>query len=148
MMIGDFFYVQSNGFDMSYLRVFVYGTLKPGEINYQFYCAEYIVECFPAVANGLLYELPIGYPGMTNGKGNVHGFVLSFQNPKVLLELDKLEDYHPERLPEENEYQRQKIHTFGLDGQYLWTVWSYLMLPEKVQLLGGKFLPSGFWTGN
>lgn len=106
------------------------------------------MECFPAVANGLLYELPIGYPAMTNGKGHVHGFVLSFQNPKVLLELDKLEDYHPERLPEENEYQRQKIPTFGLDGQYLWTVWSYLMLPEKVKLLGGKLLSSGFWTGN
>ena len=133
---------------MSYLRVFVYGTLKPGEVNYQFYCTEYIAECFPAVTNGLLYELPIGYPAMTNGKGNVHGFVLSFQNPKVLLELDKLEDYHPERLPEENEYQRQKIPTFGLDGQYLWTVWSYLMLPEKVKLLGGKLLSSGFWTGN
>ncbi|MGD1806074.1 gamma-glutamylcyclotransferase family protein [Dapis sp. BLCC M126] len=132
---------------MGYLRVFVYGTLKPGEVNYQSYCAEHIVEYFPAVANGFLYELSVGYPGMTHGKGNVHGFVLSFQNPKVLLELDKLEDYHPERLPQENEYQRQKIPTFGLDGKYLWTVWSYLMLPEKVKLLGGKLLPSGCWIG-
>ncbi|MGD1713163.1 gamma-glutamylcyclotransferase family protein [Hydrocoleum sp. CS-953] len=132
---------------MSYFRVFVYGTLKPGEVNYLSYCAEYVVEFFPAVAKGLLYELPIGYPAMTGGESNVHGFVLSFRNPKVLLELDKLEDYHPERPPEENEYQRQKIPTFGLDGKYLWTVWSYLMLPEKVKLLGGKFLPSGCWTG-
>ena len=133
---------------MSYLRIFVYGTLKPGEVNYQFYCAKYIVECFPAVANGFLYELPIGYPGMTNGKGKVYGFVLSFSEPKILLQLDKLEDYHPERFPEENEYQRQKIPTFGLDGQSLGTVWSYLMLPEKVKLLGGKLLSDGYWTGN
>ncbi len=132
---------------MSYLRVFVYGTLKPGEVNYQSYCAEDILECFPAVANGLLYELLIGYPAMTRGKSTVHGFVLSFRNPKVLVELDKLEDYHPQRLPEQNEYQRQNIKTFRSDGQYLWTVWSYLMLPEKVELLGGKLLPSGFWKG-
>ncbi|WP_371357278.1 aconitase family protein, partial [Hydrocoleum sp. CS-953] len=28
---------------MSYFRVFVYGTLKPGEVNYLSYCAEKIV---------------------------------------------------------------------------------------------------------
>ncbi|GGA42052.1 gamma-glutamylcyclotransferase [Okeania sp. KiyG1] len=133
---------------MKYLQVFVYGTLKPGEANYKSYCAEYLVDAFPATTNGLLYELPFGYPAMTRGDMNVHGFVLSFRNPEVLLDLDLLEDYHPERSQEENEYQRQKIDTFGLNGEYLCTVWSYLMLPEKVQLFGGKLLPSGFWTNH
>ncbi|NEO54106.1 MAG: hypothetical protein F6K54_14055 [Okeania sp. SIO3B5] len=85
---------------------------------------------------------------MTKGDMNVHGFVLSFRNPEVLLDLDLLEDYHSERPPEENEYQRQKIDTFGLNGEYLCTAWSYLMLLEKVQLFGGKLLPSGFWTNH
>ena len=31
---------------MNYIQVFVYGTLKPGEVNYQFYCAKYVVEFF------------------------------------------------------------------------------------------------------
>ena len=78
---------------MNYIQVFVYGTLKPGEVNYQFYCAEYVVQFFPAVAKGLLYKLPVGYPAMTKGNSNVYGFVLSFQSPKVLSKLDKLEDY-------------------------------------------------------
>ena len=131
---------------MSYLKIFVYGTLKPGEANYQSYCAENIVEYLPAVTKGLLYELPIGYPAMTIGEGNVHGFVLSFRNPEILLDLDNLEDYHPERPPEKNEYQRQKIQVFTSNGQNLGVVWIYLMSPEKVQLLNGKNLPSGFWT--
>lgn len=133
---------------MSYLKIFVYGTLKPGEANYHSYCAENIVEYLPAVAKGLLYELPIGYPAMTIGKDTVHGFVLLLRNSEVLLDLDNLEDYHPQRLPEINEYQRQKIQVFTSNGQNLGEVWSYLMLPEKVQLLDGKHLPSGFWTGN
>ncbi|NEP73507.1 MAG: gamma-glutamylcyclotransferase [Okeania sp. SIO2C2] len=133
---------------MEYLQVFVYGTLKPGEVNYKSYCAEYVVDAFPAITNGLLYELSFGYPAMTRGDMNVYGFILSFTNPDVLLDLDRLEDYHPERHPTENEYQRQKIDTFGINGEYLWTVWSYLMLPEKVNLFGGKLLPSGFWTNH
>ncbi|MCL2933367.1 MAG: gamma-glutamylcyclotransferase [Trichodesmium sp. MAG_R03] len=132
---------------MNYIQVFVYGTLKPGEVNYQFYCAKYVVEFFPAVAKGLLYKLPIGYPAMTRGDSNVHGFVLSFKNPKVLLELDKLEDYHPECPPEKNEYQRQSINTFSSDKKYIYRVWSYLMSPEKVELLGAQILLDGFWTG-
>ncbi|MGK7921721.1 MAG: gamma-glutamylcyclotransferase [Trichodesmium sp.] len=132
---------------MSYLRIFVYGTLKPGEANYQSYCTENIVEYLPVVAKGLLYELPIGYPAMTIGDRIVHGFVLSFKNPEILLDLDNLEDYHSERPPEMNEYQRQKIQVFTSNGQNFGMVWSYLMLPEKVKLLNGKNLPSGFWTG-
>ena len=132
---------------MNYIQVFVYGTLKPGEVNYHSYCAGYVVEFFPAVAKGLLYELPIGYPAMTRGDSNVHGFVLSFRNPEILQDLDKLEDYHPERLPEKNEYQRQNIKILSQDGKYLGQVWSYLMLPEKVELLGGQILPGGIWTG-
>ncbi|MDJ0554600.1 MAG: gamma-glutamylcyclotransferase [Microcoleaceae cyanobacterium MO_207.B10] len=132
---------------MSYVKVFVYGTLKPGEANYQRYCAERVVDTYPAVTSGRLFELPIGYPAMTEGEESIQGFVLSFLDSQVLLELDELEDYHPERLPETNEYQRQKIKTFNFEGQYLGMAWGYLMLPEKVKLLGGVFLPSGCWSG-
>lgn len=132
---------------MTCVNVFVYGTLKPGEANYQRYCAERMIESYPAVAFGRLFELSIGYPAMTTGKRSIQGFVLSFPDSQVLRELDELEDYHPERLPEKNEYQRQKIQTFSSNGQYLGMAWGYVMLPEKVELLGGVFLPSGYWTG-
>lgn len=132
---------------MSDVKVFVYGTLKPGEGNYQRYCGERVVESYAAITFGRLFQLSIGYPAMTEGERSIQGFVLSFSDSQVLRELDELEGYHPERLPEKNEYQRQKIKTFRSDGQYLGMAWGYVMLPEKVKLLGGVFLPSGYWTG-
>jgi gamma-glutamylcyclotransferase (GGCT)/AIG2-like uncharacterized protein YtfP len=49
---------------LNQLKVFVYGTLKPGESNYQRYCAENVVEKreairrnpFRVIAFGQLYE--------------------------------------------------------------------------------------------
>ena len=55
--------------------------------------------------------------------------------------------YCQERAPEENKYQRQIIDTFSSDGKYLARVWSYLMSPEKEELLNAQILPGGFWTG-
>ncbi|NET53980.1 MAG: gamma-glutamylcyclotransferase, partial [Merismopedia sp. SIO2A8] len=42
-------------------KVFVYGTLKPGEVNYDQYCASKVVEEIRAIAFGELFDLPIGY---------------------------------------------------------------------------------------
>ena len=132
---------------MSFIKIFVYGTLKPGEANYQQYCGEHVVESYPAITYGQLFNLSVGYPAMTVGHRIIHGFILSFLEPKIFLELDRLEDYHPERHSDHNEYQRRKIKTFRPDGEYLGMAWSYLMLPEKVNLLGGVFLASGCWIG-
>ena len=56
------------------LRVFVYGTLKPGEANYEFYCGSEVVETKKAWTRGELYTLPQGYPAMTTGNDKVYGF--------------------------------------------------------------------------
>jgi gamma-glutamylcyclotransferase (GGCT)/AIG2-like uncharacterized protein YtfP len=130
------------------LKVFVYGTLKPGECNYSYYCAKSVVEAIPAYTWGNLYHLPLGYPGMTLGNSKIAGFVLTFSNEKILASLDELEDYEPERSPQENEYQRQKILVYELSGKLLGEVWGYLMTSERVKQLEGIFVPSGWWTGN
>ncbi len=73
------------------LRVFVYGSLKPGYWNYQRYCAKKIVEEQPALTRGELYHLKlVGYPAMTEGDRLVQGFVLSFTDFSVLEQLDSL----------------------------------------------------------
>lgn len=128
------------------LKVFVYGTLKPGECNYQRFCAGKVVEEKRASVQGHLFALPIGYPAMTPGDGRVQGYLLTFADPEVLQVLDLLEDYHPERLPEDNQYNRQLIETFNLAGEPLETAWAYLMSPLKVRSCGGIFLPSGWWS--
>ncbi|NEP00331.1 MAG: gamma-glutamylcyclotransferase [Symploca sp. SIO2E9] len=129
-----------------YTKVFVYGTLKPGEVNYEQYCASKVVEEIKAIAFGQLFNLPIGYPAMTLGYSIIEGFVLTFAEHGVLRLLDELEDYEPQRKPEENEYNRHLIETYSLEGKILGLAWVYLMRAEQVQLQGGVLLPSGFWS--
>lgn len=132
--------------DNDLLRVFVYGTLKPGECNYDRYCAPHVVEVQEAMVYGQLFDLPLGYPAMTLGTFPVYGFVLSFVDRMVLNELDWLEDYDANRPAEQNEYIRVKVETFSLDHQSLGPVWVYLMQLERAKRSGGVFLPNGRWT--
>lgn len=127
------------------MKVFVYGTLKPGECNYLRYCEGKVVDACPAIARGQLFALPIGYPAMMAGEGNVCGFLLCFPNSAILDDLDRLEDYHPLREPTENEYQRQEIAIFDRHLKPLGTAWAYFMLPDRVRSLGGIWLPDGTW---
>ena len=39
------------------MKVFVYGTLKPGECNYLRYCEGKVVDACPAIARGELFAL-------------------------------------------------------------------------------------------
>lgn len=128
-------------------KVFVYGTLKPGECNYQRYCDGKIVNAEEAIVHGQLFHLSRrGYPGMTAGSGTIRGFVLSFSDPTLLQILDDLEDYDPDRPKEANEYHRQHIEAFNVAGESIGLVWVYLMEPQQIQLMGGEFLPEGVWS--
>lgn len=133
---------------LNQLKIFVYGTLKPGESNYQRYCAGKVVEEIEAIAFGQLYNLPLGYPGMTLGESPVQGFVLTFADCDVLSLLDELEDYEPNRTPELNEYNRQLIEVYSCSRQPLGVVWVYLMSFERVKRLKGVLIPSGCWSGS
>jgi gamma-glutamylcyclotransferase (GGCT)/AIG2-like uncharacterized protein YtfP len=128
------------------LQIFVYGTLKPGEANFDRHCQK-ALEIQEAIAHGDLYALPMGYPAMTSGNSLIYGFLLSFHDPQILAELDDLEDYCPDRPFEENEYYRQKIQTFSLTHQPLGNAWVYLMECEKAKRLG-VLVPEGRWTGH
>jgi gamma-glutamylcyclotransferase (GGCT)/AIG2-like uncharacterized protein YtfP len=130
------------------IQVFVYGTLKPGEINYQRYCKGKVVEEQRAIAWGQLYNLPLGYPAMTPGESQVHGFLLTFADSVILSALDELEDYNPNRRPEENEYNRQQIEIYDLASQSLGLAWAYFMTSEQVQRFQGVLIPSGWWSGS
>ncbi|KAF3885796.1 MULTISPECIES: gamma-glutamylcyclotransferase family protein [Nostocales] len=128
------------------LKVFVYGTLKPGEDNYDRYCAGKVVDAVSAIARGKLFALPVGYPAMAPGNSSVRGYLLSFANAKVLTDLDELEDYHPATDESENLYIRQQIEVHDLQGQSLGWAWVYLMKEELATKLGGIFLPDGWWS--
>ena len=129
------------------LRVFVYGTLKPGEANYEFYCASDVVEAKKAWVRGELYSLPQGYPAMTTGNDKVYGYLLSFNNSEVLSSLDELEDYHPQRPSKENLYNRTQVEIFDLENNSLGLAWAYLMSFMMILKLKGTPQIDGWWSG-
>jgi len=127
-------------------KVFVYGTLKPGEANYQIYCAGKVLSAKRAIALGQLFALPLGYPAMTLGSSPVQGYLLSFANSEILSHLDWLEGYDPQRPTIENEYNRQEIETFSTDFAWLGLAWTYLMTLEQVHCFGGVLVSDGWWS--
>ncbi|MFQ4140697.1 gamma-glutamylcyclotransferase [Chlorogloeopsis sp. ULAP02] len=130
------------------LRVFVYGTLKPGEANYKSYCDGKVLNATEAFALGQLFALPAGYPAMTLGNTPVYGYLLEFSSFDVLVELDELEDYYPARSTSESLYIRQQTKVYDLQGRSLGWAWVYLMTSNLVYKLGGTFLPDGWWSEN
>jgi gamma-glutamylcyclotransferase (GGCT)/AIG2-like uncharacterized protein YtfP len=127
------------------LHIFVYGTLKPGAANFDRYCGSKVITSHRAYIDGELYHFPsLGYPGAIYGFGQVHGFVLSFDDRSVLLELDKLEDYDPQRQPAENDYTRELVTTYTLDRTPSISAWAYFMNPQHIRQFGGVLLPDGW----
>lgn len=128
------------------LHVFVYGTLKPGAANFDRYCGNKVVNSHRAYIYGELYDLPLsGYPGAIHGIRKVYGFVMSFNDITILQELDELEDYDPRRQPVENDYTRELVIAYPLNGNLSTLAWVYFMTPDRIQQLGGILLPDGWW---
>lgn len=135
--------------------VFVYGTLKPGEVNYPRFCEGFVATAEPVLTPGKLYQIPHqspampnGYPALTLEPGWVEGYLLSFTTADVLTRLDQLEDYQIGRSPEENEYQRQLVPIYDREKNFLTEAWGYIMTRQQAQALGGNPLNTSIWSGN
>ncbi len=127
------------------MRVFVYGTLKPGQANYARYCGDRILQSLPAQVRGQLFHLSLGYPGMTSGETWVQGYLLQFADESALAALDRLEDYQCQRPEAQNEYQRREVEVFAQEGRSFGFAWAYFMTPQKVQQHNGTWIASGEW---
>ncbi|GBF81438.1 gamma-glutamylcyclotransferase family protein [Aphanothece sacrum] len=128
------------------LRIFVYGTLKPGERNYPVYLDKRVIESLRAYTPGILYHLSLGYPAMTTGQDIVKGYLLTLADETILDKLDQLENYSPWRSPQENSYLRQRLQVYAPNGQDLGKAWSYVMSSTNVEKWQGKLIESGWWT--
>ncbi len=128
------------------IQVFVYGTLKPGESNYFPYCQGKTTREVPAYTWGQLYHLPVGYPGMTEGKNKVIGWLFTFGDERILESLDFLEDYQEKRVSELNEYNRQQVPVYDLAGNDLGQAWCYVMSLAKVKEKNGILVLDSQWN--
>ncbi|MCU0548625.1 MAG: gamma-glutamylcyclotransferase [Leptolyngbya sp. Prado105] len=132
------------------IRVFVYGTLKPGESNY-YLCAERVISTQSAIVHASLYHLPLGYPAIVPGDGITHGYLLMFYDAEILEILDEYEQHDPieiEPFGSSNDYQRQEIEAFDLNQVSLGIAWAYVMTQEKIDRLNGSLVSSGIWQKN
>lgn len=128
------------------LKVFVYGTLKPGEAYYHDYCEPYVVEAVPALTQGSLFHLPQGYPAMALGESDVIGFLLQLRDATAIAYMDEFEDYDPS-LPEAmNLYVRQLRPVFSRKRQPLGSAWVYVMCDEYIRQNRGIPVPTGNWS--
>ncbi|MDX2243783.1 MAG: gamma-glutamylcyclotransferase family protein [Leptolyngbyaceae cyanobacterium bins.302] len=138
------------------LNVFVYGTLKPGEVNYRI-CAPYVVAAQAAIVTGRVYHLPFGYPAMTiEEEGVVHGVLLSFASSEILAILDEFEQHDPatfeqlapEQSLNENQYHRVLLKPFTPKQSPLGVAWGYVMNRQQIRCLQGQIVPGGRWSKN
>jgi len=127
-------------------RLFVYGTLKPGERAFGQFCEAQVTAWLEVIAPGRLYHLPLGYPALTPEAGWVQGVLLTFSTPAILTQLDEFEDYYPDR-PQDSQYQRLYRWVYSPDRTPLVQAWVYVMAKERVDQLGGQWLPGGIWSG-
>jgi|CryBogDrversion2_11_1035321.scaffolds.fasta_scaffold109917_1 gamma-glutamylcyclotransferase (GGCT)/AIG2-like uncharacterized protein YtfP len=129
------------------LNVFVYGTLKPNQINYNAYCRDHITEQKKVYTFGRLYYLTeLGYPAMvedTKKVKKVYGYLLSFNDLQYIDKLDILEDFQDNRNEKENEYQRRIIKTYTISDNSPERAWTYLMDLTKIHYYQGVIIESG-----
>jgi gamma-glutamylcyclotransferase (GGCT)/AIG2-like uncharacterized protein YtfP len=127
------------------LRVFVYGTLMPGEVNHRTYCELFHPRVTIASVRGRLFRLPAGYPALVPGELWIEGRLLEFENGSVLSVLDELEDYQPSRPSSDNEYDREEVAIFNPAGEALGVAWTYRMTEEKARRFQGVPIDGTSW---
>ncbi len=129
------------------LPFFVYGTLLPGQPNYDLW-AQYILSKQTAVfANGRLLDLG-NYPMLVE-KGNdpVKGMVVTIKPAAyeaVTSRLDHLEGYDPHN-PNKSEYVRMERHVYLADGTAVnaWVYLGQILISDNIPLVN-----NGDWVSH
>ena len=128
------------------LKVFVYGTLKPGGHYWPQFCEGKVASAVPAQIRGKLYDLHVGYPGMfVGGDDWVQGTVLTFLRQEDFAQLDVLEGFEPNRPNQLNEYVRLRVDCFNKDGERLGEVWAYEMTEATFERFTATRIEDGNW---
>ncbi|MEU3773229.1 gamma-glutamylcyclotransferase family protein [Streptomyces sp. NPDC032472] len=131
------------------LPFFVYGTLRPGEVNHALFLRGRTAAEEPArLPDALLYDGP-GYPYAVQHAGSQIVGELITPAPgayaRLLAELDRLEEYHGPDRPL-NVYDRVRRDAVRPDGTRT-PAWVYLAAPALAHRLreSGTEIPGGDW---
>lgn len=127
------------------IRVFVYGTLKPGHANWTRLLRGRVRHFRAAKVRGQLLALPQGLPAAVPGEGWIYGYLLTLPAPDLLERIDALEGFHPRRPPERNTYLRTRRPCFSPSGTSLGQVYAYFMDPARAFRMGGERVAAESW---
>ncbi len=108
-------------------RLFVYGTLMPGESNYR-QIEDHVRAAQPGTVEGVLVDLG-AFPALIPGNGVVRGIVLELD--AAALEItDRIEGYSPDR--DQCLYVRKEVTIFFKGGEEE-TAWTYFFAnPDRI----------------
>jgi gamma-glutamylcyclotransferase (GGCT)/AIG2-like uncharacterized protein YtfP len=130
------------------LPFFVYGTLRPGEVNHDAFLLGRTAIEEPARLDGAaLYDGP-GYPYAVDDPGTIHGELvtaLPAAYDDLLVALDRLEDYAPG--DPRNLYERVERDVVRITDGTPVRAWVYVAAPAVAAGLRthGKLIESGDW---
>ena len=108
-----------NANDQQLFRLFVYGTLIPGESNYRL-IERHVRSARPGHIEGVLIDLG-AFPALVAGDGIVRGVVLELDSEATAI-TDRLEGFHPG--DDHSLYLRKEVMAQIDDGEQV-TAWTY-----------------------
>ena len=124
--------------------LFVYGTLKRGQLNSSL-LAPYQRSVEPAWTRGYLYDLGL-FPALVGGEGTVQGEIVRLavaDLARVLPILDQLEDYRPGDAVH-SMYLRRAIDVWIASGEHQ-RAYAYFYNRDHAAL---PRVPGGVWFGS
>ena len=122
--------------------LFVYGSLKFGEMNHDRIFGGFDIKVTPAWTYGKLYDLG-HFPALTDGNNKVYGELIEFDNPEILKRVDYLEGYRGEN-NSYNFYDRRETQVFTDKNEV--TAWAYILNKSKIIEFDGELITSGVWS--
>ena len=114
-------------------RVFVYGTLMPGQPRWRLLEPYAVGEHVRDQVAGRLIDTGCGYPGLVElgGASLVQGWVVALADDRLTEALDRLDEIEG---TEVGLYARERVITAG--GRVCWT-YRYLQAADAMTDLGG-----------
>ena len=123
------------------MKIFVYGTLREGQYNYDKYLKGCVIEKEEAYVKGSLHTIQgVVYPALVDGEDMILGEILTLNDQVCMQDVDDMEGYHGDGCID-NEYDKVDCMIYDKNAQPLMKlpVYKYnLRNPKQVALLGEK----------
>lgn len=131
-------------------KLFVYGTLRQGMINYTKYLKGHVRKITPAFIKGEMFMLKSGkFPAVIEGTEFIHGEIIELKknSASIIKQVDKMEGFHVDDSPD-NLYDKELYPIYNQQGKKIDQLEIYLYNiarnPKLKDTLGEKISSNDF----